>query len=852
MKDMIRRMKLHPWFYPILLILFTLGMVWLILPAHAVFGSEGDWISQHAAIAEQFRTIFYETGQIFPDFSLLGACSNIYDFSYYGFLRPDVLISFLLPRIPMAYIISAYAILELVVGAVLCYHWLRQHLTVPFWAFIGGILYACAACFYHAHHQIIFVNYMPFLILALLGVRRLIVCGKHGLLTVSMFLIYLHSYYFAPAALVVIGLYFVYSISEDRYSMDRRMLACKIVSFLFSIAFSIGMAAILLLPTGLDLLSTQKDAGVPAAFSEIFSLELSMEGLLYHPYGCGLTILCLYTLLLGIRRKSTRWLSLLLLLFLTVNIFPYLFSGFLYVRYKVLIPLLPLLLLLCVRALEELSARTIRHSLPCALGCLVPVLYSKYRTAMLLDIALIILTFLIIWMYQRRPASDTGKLTLPLYLMLCLFPAAASVVVGQRDAYIPIASIETDGFTQEERKELVQDSRYRFDCLTQAYENANTMPVPGMGRTTMYSSVTDSHYADFVYRIMRNPIRARNRVSLTTDANPCFSYLMGIRYIETESGNIPWGYEPVARKGETVIAENSHVLPVAYTGTAQMNRQEFEKLAFPYSIEALTRYTITDSSRGPTARAFMEGSRITPVSIESLTGLTLPELLPAAQTDEQDTFAITLEEKTTFTLPLSSPLEHHILICSFGVAAPSGDELTIDINGIRNKRSGKTAPYPNHNDVFTYQLSSNEPITELTVTLSPGKYVLSDFQFWLMNTSHWGNDTVNTVDFQSSAGNELFRGTSSRTEDCWCVTSYPFRQGYKVLVDGAEVTAQSVNQGFVGFPLTAGTHEIIIRYTPPGKTAAAWISLLSMLLFAGSLLWARKYKQSNHKKRGML
>lgn len=839
MKDKIRRIKFDPWIYPLLLILFTLGMVLVILPAHAVFGSEGDWISQHAAVAEEFRRIFYETGQIFPDFSLLGAGSNIYDFSYYGFLRPDVLISFLLPQVPMAYIISGYAILELAAGAVLCCHWLKQHVTVPFWAFVGGILYACAGCFYHAHHQVMFVNYMPFVILAFLGVRRLLANGKHRLLTVSLFFIYIHSYYFAPAALVVISLYFIYSISERRDSMDRHRILRRTFSFLFSIAVSIGMSAILLLPTGLDLLSTQKDAGIPAALSEIFSLQLSMEALLYHPYGCGLTIICLYTLLLGIRRKDTRLLGILLLLFLTVNTFPYLFSGFLYVRYKVLIPLLPLLILLCVRALDELSTGMIRHSLPCALGCMVPILYSEHRTAMLLDIALILLTFLIIWMYQRRQAPDKRKAALPLYLMLCLFPAAVSIVVGQRDAYISITSIEKDGFSQEERKEFAQDSRYRFDCLTQPYENANHTLVPGMGRTTMYSSVTDSHYADFVYRTMKNPIQARNRVSLMTDANPCFSYLMGIHYIETDAGDLPWGYEPVARKGETVIAENVHVLPVAYTGTTQMNRQEFEKLTFPYSIEALTRYTITDSPQGPTAREFMEISRVTPVSLESLTGLTLPELLPAAQPDGQEAFAFTLEEKTTLTLPLSSPLEHNILICSFGVAAPSGNELSIDINGIRNKLSGKTAPYPNHNDVFTYQLSSNEPITELTVTLSPGKYVLSDFQFWLMDTSYWGNDTVNAVDFQNRERNELFCGTSTRAEDCWFVTSYPFRKGYKVLVDGEEVTAVSVNQGFVGFPLTAGTHEIIIRYTPPGKTAAVWISLLSLLLFAGSLLWAK-------------
>ena len=118
----------------------------------------------------------------------------------------------------------------------------------------------------------------------------------------------------------------------------------------------------MLLPTGLDLLSTKKDAGTAPAIQEILSLDFSMKSLLYHPYGCGLTILSLYTLLLSIKRKSTRLLSLALLLCLTVNTCSWLLSGMLYVRHKVLIPLIPLLILLCALSLERLFEREDRKS----------------------------------------------------------------------------------------------------------------------------------------------------------------------------------------------------------------------------------------------------------------------------------------------------------------------------------------------------------------------------------------------------------------------------------------------------------------------------------------------------------
>lgn len=824
---------INPLFYPALLTLFILFCILLILPEHAVFGSEGDWFSQHLAIAEQFRTIFYETGQILPDLSPAGAGSNIYDFSYYGLLRPDVLISFLLPKILMIWILSGYAILELAAGSILCYYWLKQHVSFSFFAFLGGILYSCAACFYQAHHQIMFVNYMPFLLLALLGIDRLLTKEKHGLLVLSLALAYLHSYYFAPAVLAVVFLYFLYRLYfEKKYSWKKGKQTYWL-RLLFSIGISIGIAAILLLPTGLDLLSTRKDAGIPPSFSEIFSIRLSLESLLYNPGGCGLTILCLYTLLLSIRRKSTRILSILLLLCLTVNACPYVLSGFLYIRYKVLIPLVPLILLLCTQTLELLHTKKERHSLLCGILCLVPVRLFEPSSVALADFTLTLLAFIAIILAQRYHRY------LPLYLLLCLAPALVSITVGSNDQFILASDNRQAVFSKEELEALDLSSNYRFDCLTEPFANANVLPLQGIGSACMYSSVTDSKYADFFYNIMRNPIRIRNRVALMTDANPFFAYLMGIRYIQAKEYALPWGYEPIARKGQTVIAENSQALPTAYTSASVMVQEEFEKLEFPYTLEALTKYTITPDWEIPTvtAKNFMETSRITPVSIETLTGKEPAALfgdIPSMdwnQEKQNGTLSVSLKKNMQISLPLLEPLKDKILICSFTVDSPKHKEVTIDINGIRNKLSGSNAPYPNQNHTFTYLISSNQEISALDIDLKPGEYLLSELRFWVMDTKEWGNSSIRSSDFEKTMGKTLFQGTASCNTDSCFVTSFPFRKGYEAWVDGKKVSIQLVNESFVGFPLTAGSHKITITYRPPGKTAGVIISLTSLLLF---------------------
>lgn len=856
-------------FYPALLLLLILACISPVLSENALLGSEGDWFSQHVAIAEQYRTTFYETGKLLPDWLALGGGCNSYDFSYYGFLRPDVLISFLLPHIPMTHIISSYALLGLMAGTLLCYFWLKRHVKFSFFAFLGAILYSCAACFYHTHHQIMFVNYMPFLILALWGTEALIQKGRFSLFTIAIFFVCLHSYYFAPAVLAVCLVYFLcYLLMEKelhffpfsrRCGRNRNMhwfpITCK---FAASITLALGMAAVLLIPTGLDLLSTTKDAGTPASLSEIFSLDLDLNGLLYHPYGCGLTLLCLYTLLLSIRRKNTRILSTLLLICLTVNTCSYLLSGLLYVRYKVLIPLVPLLLMLCVITLERLFTDREQHSLPIGLLCLIPAFFSKYSLGILADSLWLFLSFTLIHIGKRhlfRKNSDCSNWKqevlpnkiLPLFLILCLPSICISDGLRQHEDYVYASDKRQTPIIHGEDLSVFDtvntDLNYRFECLTEPFVNVNTQPMPKLGRTSMYSSVTNKAYADFYYNTMKNPIRIRNRVALMTDANPFFSYFMGIRYIQTHKDFLPLGYTPLAETAEsTILAENPQVLPTAYTSTALMTQDTFDKLDFPYSLEALTKYTIISPEKSTSAisgksrallkskNQFMKDSQIQELSPKEfhLSDITGPK------SDSQ--------KETQLTIPVPSNIRSHLLILAVKVVSPSGKEVTIDINNIRNKLSGKNAPYPNHNDTFTWIISSNDVIDQLNLSLSAGDYFLSDWHVWSMDIQNWGNRTVLPLQNHSenpaslpknlkSAGTLVLQGKADLDKSGYFATSLPYRKGYKAYVNGKETAISQVNQTFVGIPLENGTYEISLIYCPPGKIISCWLSLLSLLLF---------------------
>ena len=68
--------------------------------------------------------MYKRQGDLFPDWISLGSGTNFYALSYYGFLRPDVLVSYLLPSVPVETVIQFYAVTEMAAGACLLYWWL--------------------------------------------------------------------------------------------------------------------------------------------------------------------------------------------------------------------------------------------------------------------------------------------------------------------------------------------------------------------------------------------------------------------------------------------------------------------------------------------------------------------------------------------------------------------------------------------------------------------------------------------------------------------------------------------------------------------------------------------------------
>ena len=860
------------WFYPVSLILLFIILITTVIPDGYVYGSNTDWLSQHVTLAETIRNACLEQHTLLPSWIGLGGGSNGYQFAYYGFLRPDIIIGCLLPQIPIVDIIIGYMTAVYLCSVLLVYIWLRSEQISPLLAWLGSMLFMTAGCLFHMHRQIMFVNYLPFMLLAFLCIRK----QRYKWLPLCLLLICLSSFYFSISAFAAVGWYWY------RTEGKRFWRGSFLKRYIPSAALAAAMAAALLLPTALVLLEHSRlgtDAGL-LKLLELFGPNPVFNNILFNEYGMGLTLICFYAILAGLKIKNFRQDSILFLLFGMFGIFSYILNGTLYTRPKILIPFMPLVILHCVRYAEicrkteapvpvpESDSRSPKHVRiygaqvpplwPFAVMLPVSLLWFSQEQFpwILLDLAILFCLCLAIRLRRKyaRPsfAAASGWLTA---VLLLISPVGMYLTTAGTEDWVKESEI-SPGFTADELSQVQFDPLYHFDSLLSPLVDGNELNT-SLHRSTMYSSVTNGEYSELYYDTLMTPVRINNRVALLTSDNPFMLNLLGVRYLETTDGHIPAGYETILKSGENVIVENPDVLPSVYFTDDTVSQEWFDTLDPLQKLDIITRKTVVedssregsqDSSTGSSQSSSQNGAaggsvgnNMRPYSPE-LSQTDLPEGLDINRTDSG--WEIRAEKECTLTLDIGNPQPGGIVLCQFKVENLTTQAVVIDINNIRNKLSGMFAPYPNGNDQFHYQFSadSSTGVDRLEITFSKGHYRLNDIQWYLYDQSllNQKNYTPLTADQSTGSGSTGIMDTKytiTAENNGYLVTSIPMQNGLEILVDGKPSDLVRVNQAFAGTYLEKGEHTIEFCFFPPGKTAGCAVSTAASIGYVVYLLY---------------
>lgn len=831
--------------------MFTLFFCWFFCGRYGVFGSKVDWISQHSVLPDYFRQQFYNTGQLFPEFAAnIGGGQNIYNFAYYGLYSPVVLISYFLPFVKMSDYMMAAGVISLIAAVLLFYKWLLRRGITSRLSFLTALLFLLSGpMIYHSYNQIMFVNYMPFLCLAFLGVDRYFEKQKAGLYTISVFLMILTSFYFSIGGMFALVLYVIYRYTEGKEKLGENIKILGFVSdgfrFLLPMLTAVLMSAVLLVPTAMAL-AGGREGGHKTALSALLIPEIPIFRVVYTPYGIGLTTLAITVLITGLtyRKLYEKFLHIACIAILTVPLFAYLLNGGLYIRDKVMIPFLPLLCYLIATYLEKQKRREISFwagSLPFLLTIVLVYMgreqgkCSEYLGWVLMDALAMLVCYLIF--YWKK--FDWVLIVVPIGFLalygVVLHKSADKMI---EPAFYEEATNKQIGTEMEELTEK-ENGFYRMEQSGTTSENAtNLNRIWNMQQyvSSIYSSSYNAAYQKFRTETFLVEQPFRNVLMQSVTENPIYQKLMGVKYILSKQEIT--GYQQEKKVGDVTVYKNEEVLPIAYVTNQMISEKAYEDLAFPYSQLAFLRFAVGKSVNDTVNPKEVLNSQA------KETGAEIPMEDAQAIEKVEDGYHIKSKEIQNVKLKISEEAQkEEILFVQFELKNyKRSKDVSVWLAGVKNKLSAGSHIYYNGNTTFTYAVNLKAGQTEVNLGLGAGNYEIRNLRCYIGNT----DESLKTLcqsefrmDKAQTKGNRIV-GSVDGVKDGYLITSIPYDEHFEVKIDGKDVKYEKVNTAFLGVKMPDGTHEVEIVYHAPGLKMGKVLSVTGLLLLAGMMLWNKK------------
>lgn len=803
-----------------------------------IYGSETDWLSQHWALPEYFRTLFYKTGNLFPNFAPnLGAGQNIYNFSYYGLLNPIILIAYLLPFVKMIDYIIISSIIIVLLSAVLFYKWLKNNRYSSQIAFISAFVFMLAnPIIFHSHRHIMFINYIPFIILGLMGIDKYFNSNKKWLLILSVFLLIMTSYFYSVGGLITIGLYGIYKMFAD--SIDVKSFVFRLLKMIGVMLVGVLMAGILLMPTIGIIVNGRGQAINNINVASLFLPKINDDSLLYTPYSLGLTAISVVGLIHGYfsKSKKTILLSLMLSIIFFVPLFVYLLNGMLYVRYKVLIPFAPLIGLLIAKFLKRVFEENV-SLVPLVFGSLiVGMINFKVNQETLVYFLDILILFISLFSYYRFKKETLIIIPIIVVALINSFSANVNESFVTRERY----KNEFNNSKQELINKTIESdfNYYRFNNLDATLSTSNKIYHPNYFQTSLYSSTYNNDYNEFYYEVFKNAIPYRNRVITAQSSNILFQTLMGVKYLGT-SGTEPIGYELINGNSEFKIYKNESVFPLAYATNKIMNIDDYNKLEYPYNLEPLLTGVVANDNTNYTFY-----SKIKKIELDYFS-----KIGNNIEIEKNDgNYYITASKKDYIDLDVTNLKKDQILIIKFDLLnnprCSSGD-IAININGVRNVLTCREWIYHNRNYSFEYVISSNDIIDNLKIEFAKGIYEISKVETYILdyNEIKGINNEIDQmeIDMNKTQGDYLY-GNIKVSNNGYFVTTIPYDEGFTITLNGKEVIPEVVNEVFLGFPVEKGNYKVVIKYESPLFKEGVFISGIGIISYIGIIIFDNRKK----------
>ena len=520
------------------------------------------------------------------------------------------------------------------------------------------------------------------------------------------------------------------------------------------------------------------------------------------------------------KKRESRFLFISLISLIVFPFINYLLNGAMYIDAKVLIPFMPLYVYVVTLMFKKVYDKKIDvKKLLIASVMTLFLIYigeSSYVNYFYLDF---IITLIVIILSIKVET----KYLLKVFTIVVLF--IYSCGANNKDTLVNKSDIYNDENKNQEALVKKVPKGYNHTTLYNLkLENVNNIYGNlNIYSDYIYSSTGNSNYNIFMFDTLEVPMQSRNR--LIVSANKDLMYLMfsNNKYFIGDDVDIT-GYKKIDSIGNTSLYENVDVLPFMYVSYSYYNKKDYSKLKFPYNNEVILNNVVVNEKTNNVFNSKIKEIFIRQSDIKYMD----PSIVNNGD-------SITVKKNNSrMLIDIPEDARNKIIFISFNLTPQScrvGD-LGITINGNLNKLTCKEWKYYNGNTTFNYVISGDTS-NKVEVSFFKGMYKIDNLKIYYMDYSDIKdvNNKVTEVNISDKTKGDKIYASVETEKDGYFVTTLPYDKGFKIKVDGKEVSYEKVNTAYVGFKLPKGKHNIVIEYKAPFKILGLIMSFMGLVIY---------------------
>lgn len=757
--------------------------------------------------------------------------------------------------------------------SVYCRHWKFR----PFYILLGSYIY-CFGNFalYTGIMHPFFLNPMIYLPLLLLGIEKIFEKKSPAVFVLSVFVAAVSNFYFFYMLSVFMFIYAVFRYMMIFHKIRPKELLGWLFRFIALYILGLGLAGVLFLPNALSILSSSR-IGVehyvpllyPSEYYQQFLSSFVFNNCGYYTL-LGFSSMALLSMFLLFMKKGNLHLKLgtgLLVAFLFIPYAGHVLNGFTYVSNRWSFSFAFLVALISVKMLPELETLARKEKIKLCVVLLAYTVLALFPSAArekgnVAAVALVwccVLVLLVIlhlrvslrkvWngMYMLVLIGCTvSGILLNAYARYASFGADMAQKCTESGKVLQTVSKNANSLLQEDSKNTAD---VRMDTVGLDFRKniRNTGCIQNVNSTNFYFSTTNSAVAEYMREMYLNTAFEQSFTDL--DGRFVLNALTGCEYTTVYTGQedlLPYGYDEKISQDDTYVMYRSESsLPFSYVYDSYMDKEDYDKLS------------VTEKQQAALQACAVTGG-------DNLTGL--KDAAPALKyTDQEIPYEIEASKAVTvldngfkvskkggkITLKFDGLDESETYLIVEGMDYQPDDpklEETVSVNlDIDYENDRKSIHYMTEKNSFycgVKDFLSNMGYhkaggKELTISFQKaGTYTFSDLRIVCQPVKDFSEMTSarkqNGLSDVTFEGNSMTGTITAEENQMLCIT-IPYCDGWTAYVDGEETALYQVNTLYSGIYLTSGNHAVQMVYHTPFLRAGAWISLCSLLIFAGIL-----------------